>query len=308
MTVMLREAGIASHPVLIYATQSRPEEDLTLPLINHFNHCITYVPGAEGREALFLDGTAEHHRLEDLPSMDRGARVLVVTPDGGKLETVPWNVPADLEIDEETVVSIGSDLGARLRTRVAISGDYAVYVREAFEIDAQRKTDLEKIYGRRFASCTIERQEFSDLRDLGQPVSFSVEVAVPRFVLEAPEGLALHPERDFFGTSAQLASAGSLDSRHFPVLLGNPRRSVLRTVYELPETLRVKSLPAAQTMETRFGSLTIAYSESGPRTIVVERAIEVRETRVGIADYAEFREFAAALGRLEDARVLLERT
>ena len=72
MTVMLNEVGITSHPVLIYATQTRAEEDLSLPLINHFNHCITYVPAGEGREALFLDGTASHHRVEELPSMDRG--------------------------------------------------------------------------------------------------------------------------------------------------------------------------------------------------------------------------------------------
>ena len=240
--------------------------------------------------------------------MDRGARVLVVTPDGGKLETVPWNLPAGLGISEETVVSIASDLGARFQTRVALSGDYAVYVRNAFEIKAQRKTELEKIFSRRFASCTVEQQEFSDLGDLDQPVSFSVEVAVPRFVLEAPEGLALHPEKDFFGTSAQLAGAGSLESRRFAVLVGNPRRSILRTVYELPDTLRVKSLPEPYTTKTRFGSLTVVYTEKTPRKIVVERKIEVTESRIGTAEYPEFREFATALKELEDTRVLLERS
>ncbi len=308
MTVMLREVGIASYPVLIYGTGNRGAEDLTLPLINHFNHCITYIPSDAGRSSFFLDGTAAHHRLEELPSMDRGARVLVVTPEGGQIQDVPWNKPGSLGLSEETVVSIDSDLSARFRTRVEISGDYAVYVRGAFEIEAQRKTELEKIFSRRFASCTVEGQEFSDLRSLDQPVSFSVDVVVPRFVVEAPEGLALRSEKDFFGTSSQLAAVGALEKRIFDVLVGNPRRSVLRTVYELPKDLKVKSLPDAQRRQTRFGSLSIEYTAKAPNRVVVRREIEITAARVDTGDYSEFREFASVLKQLEDARVLLERS
>ena len=67
-------------------------------------------------------------------------------------------------------------------------------------------------------------------------------------------------------------------------------------------------LPDPQTTKTRFGSLTVVYTEKTPRRIVVERKIEVTETRIGTADYPEFREFATALGQLEDTRVLLERS
>ena len=308
MTVMLKEAGIRSHPVLIYADQSRGAEDLTLPMINHFNHCITYVPPGRGHEEMYLDGTAQFHGFDELPSMDRGARVLVVRDDGGELRTVPWNSPADLSIEEEVTVKLRPDLGADLEVRARCEGDYAVYLRQSFEIAAQRRTILEQAFGRRYASANVKAETFSNLANLDEPVTFSVTLDAPRFALEAPEGLALRAPEDFFGSGRSLAGIGSLESRKQDVLLSNPRRSVLRTIYEIPEGFRVKSLPRDSAIEGRFGRLQVEYRQEDPRRIVFERAIEITSPRVPLSEYASFREFAAAINRLEQDRILLEKT
>lgn len=308
-SVMLKEVGIDAYPVLIYGTRQRSEEDLSLPLVNHFNHCITYVPqrGDSLTEGIFLDGTAKYHSLDELPSMDRGARVLIVKPDGGELDTVEWNRPEDFFSLEETTIEIDEDLSASYNTRLRLAGDYAVFARELFEIKARRKTELERIFSRRFAACTVEDNEFSAVDNLNTPVSFAVDLKIPRFVVESPEGLALRPEKDFFSTSAQLASLGGLEERQFDVVLGNPRRSQLKTVYHLPKGLQVKSLPKTQDMQNSFGRLHIEYRTDGEGRVIVDRTIEVTEPRVPTSSYALFREFAAALKRLDDARILLER-
>ena len=72
---MLDLVDIEAWPVLINGTMQRPVEDITLPLVSHFNHCIAYVPSIDG--GLFIDGTAENHGLTELPSMDRGAEIVV---------------------------------------------------------------------------------------------------------------------------------------------------------------------------------------------------------------------------------------
>jgi cellulose synthase operon protein C len=308
MTVMLKEAGIRSHPVLIYADDSRGAEDLTLPMINHFNHCITYVPPGRGHEEMYLDGTAQSHGFDELPSMDRGARVLVVRDDGGELRTVPWNTPADLSIEEEVTVRLRPDLGADLEVRARCEGDYAVYLRQSFEIAAQRRTLLEQTFGRRYASANVKSETFSNLANLDESVTFSVALDVPRFALEAPEGLALRAPEDFFGSGRSLAGIGSLETRKQDVLLSNPRRSVLRTIYEIPEGFRVKSLPRDSAIEGRFGRLQVEYRQEEPRRVVFERAIEITSPRVPVSEYASFREFAAAINRLEQDRILLEKT
>ncbi len=308
MSVMLKEVGIDAYPVLIYGTQSRANEDLSLPLVNHFNHCITYIPGSDEHPELFLDGTAQRHALEELPSMDRGADVLVVNPDGGELKEIPWNDPNRLQLIEETRVRVDEDLGAELDLRVECTGDYAVYVRRSFEIESKRKETLERWFSRKFAGSTIEAQEFSALGDLDQPVSLRASIRVPKFVVEAPEGLTLRPESDFFSSSAQLAALGGLEERRFDVLVGNPRRSSLETVYELPAGLRVKSLPEPLEKETAHGLIRVEYTADSPQRVVVRRTIEVRAARVDVAEYDVFREFTSAIGELDRKRILLERT
>jgi hypothetical protein len=92
------------------------------------------------------------------------------------------------------------------------------------------------------------------------------------------------------------------------VLLGSPRSSSLRTVYILPEGFKVKSLPPAHDLQSRFGRLKVAYEEDGPHKIVAHRLIEVTSPRVSLADYAEFRELAASVGRLADEKIVLDRS
>ena len=70
-------------------------------MVNHFNHCITYLPPAGDRPDLYLEGTASFHCVEELPSMDRGAQVLIVRDDGELVQQIPWNKPKDLSVDEE---------------------------------------------------------------------------------------------------------------------------------------------------------------------------------------------------------------
>ena len=91
------------------------------------------------------------------------------------------------------------------------------------------------------------------------------------------------------------------------MLLGPPRSSRLKTVYVLPPGLKVKSLPAPHRIESRFGKLIVTYKNESPERLVVERTIEVTSHRVAVSDYAELRELAGAVGRLEDEKIVLER-
>jgi hypothetical protein len=305
---MLGEAGIKAWPVIIRGEMRRGEEDLTLPMVDHFNHCISYVPATDTLGELYLDGTAQFHSLEELPSMDRGARVLVVRDDGGTIQQIPWNAPDALSLSEDATVTLAPDLGAEIRVRAQCRGDFAVQIRSAFEIVAQRKTDLERIFGQRHAGATVKEESFSDLSNLNEPVSFTAVVAVPRYLEEAAEGLAARAPEDFFDTGRMLASVASLEERKRDVIVGPPRRSLLRTQYVLPDGFRVKSVPSGNDVQSRFGRFRVTYDTSVPGKVVVERLIELSSPRVSVADYGEFRQFAASVNRLATERILFEKS
>jgi hypothetical protein len=306
LCVMLGQLGITAHPVIIHATPSRGEEDLSLPMVHHFNHCIAYLPAAGARTELYVDGTATMHRLEELPSMDRGARVLVVGDETGELRQVPWNDPEEVSLDEEWTVRLDRRLAAEVRVRLAVSGDLAVGVRQRFEIAARRREELEESYGRRYAGVTVAEESFSDLKNLNEPVRASFVLRVPRFAEGPPEAPELRIPDDFYDSVRVLGLLGSLEMRRYDVLLGVPRRSRLRVQVELPEGLVVKSLPSPREIATRSARFTLRCEEhAAERTIELEKLAEITAPRVALSEYEGFRALAAAVDDLRNEKIVL---
>lgn len=307
LSVMLSEVGIESHPVLIYATPTRGEEDLTLPMVNHFNHCITYVPPGEGEEELYLDGTALYNRLEELPSSDRGAEVLVVKPRDGELRKIPWNPPRDLSIVEDLQIDLHADGSATLEIRGEAVGDLGASLRSAFEIPGKRQRTLERIFGSRHAGVEILEQEFSPLGELLDPVRYRIRLSVPRLLTESPEGLSLPPPEDFFQTGRLLQGLGSLQEREHDLLLGPPRLAVLTATVHLPPTLRAKSLPESLKIAERFGQIVVEV-EAEENRIELHRRLELTTHRISQEEYPAFRDLANDLQRkLEENWILMKK-
>ena len=57
LCALLKEVDIVARPVLIFADDRRTKDDLSIPLVNHFNHCIAWLPEQDGIPAQFVDGT-----------------------------------------------------------------------------------------------------------------------------------------------------------------------------------------------------------------------------------------------------------
>jgi tetratricopeptide (TPR) repeat protein/transglutaminase-like putative cysteine protease len=310
MATMLGAAGIQAYPVIIRAApQGRADEDITLPMVDHFNHCIAYVPPTGGRPGRFLDGTAEHHAVDELPAMDRGAKVLVVKDGGGEIVQVPWNSPEEIGAEEEVQADIAEDGSATVEVRLRARGDSAAEIRQFFEVAGRRRRELEKIYGARFAGSSVTGERFSDLADRSKPVEFQVTLRVPALLQSASEGRVLPVLDDFFETARELGTFGSLETRRHELVLGPPHQSKLAVTQLLPPGLSARSLPADREISGRFGLFSLKHEKSregGREKVVTRRIIQTTAPRVSLADYPEFRELAAAAARLKDEKLVIE--
>ena len=307
LCVMLDKVDIKAHPVLIFANRSRGEEDLSLPMVNHFNHCITYLPPAGDRPELYLDGTASFHSVEELPSMDRGAQVLIVRDEGKLVQQIPWNRPGDLSVDEEWNIKLAEDGSAEISIELRARGDYAVYLRSNYEIAAQRQTLLEKNLGRTFAGARILSQSFSDLSNLDENVTMEIRFSAPRLANSSPEELTLSLTDDFFGSVRNLGILGALEKRETDVILGNPRSSRLRVNYQLPAGVKVKSTPEARDIDSRFGRFQFAVDSSRKDALQLERRYVLKKNRVPLAQYNEFRQLSANVDQLSNEKIVLKK-
>ena len=307
LCVMLEKVDIKAHPVLIFANQSRGEEDLSLPMVNHFNHCITYLPPAGGRPELYLDGTASFHSAEELPSMDRGAQVLIVRDDGRLVQQIPWNKPGDLSVDEEWSIRLAEDGSAEIKLSLKARGDFAVYLRRSFEIAAQRRIVLEKTLGRKFAGAEIISEKFSNLSDLDENVTMDIHFKAPRFANSSDQELTLSITDDFFGSVRNLGIMGALEKRETDVVLGNPRRSRLQLIFHLPSGVQLKSAPESSDINTRFGRFRLEVDSSRPGELQIERLFELKKNRVPLSEYTEFRQLSANIDQLTNEKIILRK-
>lgn len=303
MNAMLAELGIEAHPVLIYADPRRSADDLTLAMVQHFNHCISYLPPADGRDGLFLDGTAVYHPIDTLPDMDQGAHVLVVRPRGGEIRTIEWT-PAEENRDARTfTVRLEPDGSARVKMIHEPKHSFAVTVREQLgNQPAKRDEHIERELAAMFGSVEVLSVRTSDLLDLTAPVRIEVEFRCPEFATVQDGALVLEPG---FG-GGYLESITSKRERRFALVLGVPWSSMQRIDYRLPSGFEVSESPSPTGLDRRFGSFTSRWVTLPDGTLRAEREETMKTHRIEPQEYPEFRDYAAEVGRA-DRRVVIVR-
>ncbi|MEQ1631751.1 MAG: DUF3857 domain-containing protein [Planctomycetota bacterium] len=302
LCALLSEIGVEASPVLIYADDMRSKDDLDLAMVQHFNHCIAWMPEQDGRPARFLDGTATLHPVGTLPEMDQGADVLVVEKGKARMEAVPWTTPElnndrvqwDLELRDATLraTQVETPLGnASVRARTQLSVE-----------PARRKEHLERQLVSRFGPVTLGEVSCSDVLDLGTPVRLQVDFAVE----ELGQKSALQWQLPSTFADEPLLQLATETERTTPLVLGVPRGDERTVAYRLPQGYRPASLPARVEQQSPFGNFSMSWRLQGDQ-IVVERKLALSKPRVEPADYPAFRDFVAALRTADSQRIVLKK-
>lgn len=308
MKAMLGEVGIESWPVVIRSSGRRFEEDLSVAMVNHFNHCIAYVPEQAGIQEMFLDGTATSHPLEVLPDADRGAKVLVVRDGGVELKRIPFPEATDNEMGDLTTVDLRDPSGIRVRLVQRPTGRWDPAIRSLFGgDDASRDEAVESILSRRFGGLVMAPlAQHGDYEDLTSPLTVTMD-ARPESI-GRPSGSALELPASFAPHNL-LASLSLETDRASDLLMGMPWSSRREVVYLFPPDSKVTALPTSVERTSDHGSyrrdVTPEKVEDALR-VVISESFEVRTHRVPVGQYAEFRDFAKAVDRLQKETVKVE--
>ena len=300
---LLGEAGIDAYPVLINANPRRSADDLTLAMVQHFNHCISYLPPTAERAGMFLDGTATYHPIDTLPDMDQGAAVLVVKQGTAELQRITW-VAADRNVMQRewhVTLTEAGDATVSLSERPSLN--LAVGTREALGNEpAKRREQLERRLARAFGKVAVGEVRCGDLLDLSHPVEIEVDFVAPGFAARRDNGLVLRGALE----TRDLAPLVRAPTRELALLLGIPESEHSVLTYRLPTGFEPIELPPPTEITTRFGTFKMVWSfDAG--TLRIERSRSLTTNRIEPAEYLEFREFAAAIGQADRQRVVVEK-
>jgi tetratricopeptide (TPR) repeat protein/transglutaminase-like putative cysteine protease len=303
MNSMLSLIGVDAYPVLIHANQTRSKDDLSLPMVNHFNHCISFVAATDDTPAMFLDGTATYHPVGTLPDMDRGAEVLVVRGPKGDILQIPWP-KSDANRDTFRFhIAIEPNGDAEIRYRSEPTLNRAVWVRSYLGNEpAKRREHLEQILQRDFGTIEIKKFDVGDLLDLSKPVNVSVSFRAKRFAVAQGKGLVL---KSALGAE-RLAPYALAEERRKPLLLGIPGSTVHTIEYALPSGYDALNLPAPTSLKSEFGTFYLAW-ERKPGALVASRRLRLTTQRIPPELYRAFREFATKVDQSSRQVVVIEK-
>lgn len=304
MNAMLGLAGIEAYPVLIRAQPLRSREDLSLALVDHFNHCISFVPDPGGEGGLYLDGTATFHPPDTLPAMDCGARVLVVRGEHGEIRDTPWPDPARNRDVKHLRVRLEEDGDARAELRLAPELQRAVDLRAALGSEPGKwREKVERLLAATFGKVNVRRLQASDPLDLSAPIRLDVTFDVEGFAARQSGGLVLPSA---IGTRDLTRLVGA-EERRFPLLLGLPETERTTSVFVLPPGFRPARLPEPVRVTTPFGAFSMTWEEHDGE-VRVERERVLTVPRVESRNYPAFREFVTRIRQADETPLVVVRT
>jgi tetratricopeptide (TPR) repeat protein len=287
---MLQEIGVESYPVLIRAEQSRNEQDMSLAMVNQFNHCISYVPDVDGNgTGMFLDGTAQYASMGPPPAMDRGAHVLVVKPDGGELVQIPFGTPDYQGLDQRWTITVDADGSAEIEGELTFRGDFSIQARSMFAVAGQRPLILQAMLAQTFGRVRLLENEFDDLTDYTEASeSFRVKAKVENFAKVSGEQRTLPTQFvDFFG--GMLGQLVQRPEREHDLLLMDPMSMRTQATYHLPAGWTVTAAPEDVDLSIEEAAFTSTATHDGG-TLTLERILELRSHRIPAASYGGFRD------------------
>lgn len=292
---MLREAGIDARFVLIRTRRNGKIEDEPASLAI-FDHAIAYVPELD----LYLDGTAEHSGLEELPQMDQGVTVLRVGPDDVVFDRTPVLGPDHNRRLREITMTLAPDGSGTIELSEELRGAEAPGYRSRFQAQGLRTERLERQMRSLFPGLELSESRFENLDDYNLPVRLRFRAEAPQLAIRDGRLLRVAPTT----LNELVATLARASTRRHPLDLGLRSTYVEERRIRLPRGYRIFELPEGGEARSEFGRLIITPRQDG-RDVVVRTELVIDRDRIAPDDYPAFRRWVQEADRIVRQRITL---
>ncbi|MEZ4984252.1 MAG: DUF3857 domain-containing transglutaminase family protein [Saprospiraceae bacterium] len=295
MKSMLQIIGIESYPVIIEAGEERPyaiEDDFVTP---YFNHAILYIP----TEDMWLECTSSHYPPGYLGQWTHDRRVLLVTPQGGKIAHTPKLALTDNNATETATFTIDPSGGATIDYQGQRNGilhedwrDYSYY---------GKKEDMEALVRTKGKLPTLALEDLvvENHPDLPQ-TNLTFKARAERYAAKAGKRLFVPANT----ISPFLDVPEQREERHYPLVIPFGYSLDSRIVFEIPDHHQVESLPPSTRLESPYGVCEWIISAEGQQ-IVIQRHLELLDNDVPASQYNDFREFLQKIAKMDGSKIVL---
>ncbi|HWR37277.1 MAG TPA: DUF3857 domain-containing protein [Clostridia bacterium] len=287
MIALMRAVGVDAELAMV-RTRRMGEINEQVASIAPFNHAIVYLP----KYGLWLDGTAEYSGARELPLEDQGAMALTVSADGRtQMHRIPVTTPEDNYTHRAIRAEIRRDGTMQFSGTVYTRGEDAPGLRREYEVAERQRESIRASLAEVFPTVKVENVEVDGAADLEKDVTVKFSGA-----LDAFSGRSSMALTGTWMRRGYLQTLAPLGERTQDLLLPAPWTTEEELQFALPEgTVRVE-LPQETRLDSKFGSAVLRYDRRGSQ-VIVRTLVQFRQIRITPAEYAEFREFCAAVER-----------
>jgi tetratricopeptide (TPR) repeat protein len=293
IVVLLRELGVEAEMVLL-RTNPHGRRYEGIPTHAIFDHAIAYVPALD----LYLDGTAENTGMRELPWMDRGAVALRITPEGGRLVTLPDTAPEETFERSEAKLFFDARGSLELGWSGHVEGALAHDWRVRYGAEGTRKGRLEDDLGATFTGLRLESVTGGSLDDRQRGPSLEAHGTSDRFAAKQDQGFAVPVAPSPFLESSYAGLESRTSTLWFARRPGHESSWELR----LPAAAHVDDVPRSVHLETPFARFDRTVQRDGGSFVVTTKWALTR-SHVEPAEYAAFREFCRQVDRASAERL-----
>ncbi len=295
MKALLKEAGIISYPAVVMAGETFLDlsEDFAT---SAFNHMILYVPSQE----TWLECTSDDYPPNYIGDFTDNRKVLLVTPQGGKLARTPAYSSEANKAERYTEITVSPSGEAKITKKSVLRGPAHEWYRAAVSYlspdelkkKMQEKNPLPQAYFTRL-------QVLPDKETPTARVEYAMDV--PQFGSKAGKRLFLpiNPVNAF--TDVPPAN----DKRIHPVEVRQGFVEQDTIVLNFPEGYSIESIPAENTtLETEFGTYSSQIIRQ-EKALVLVRRLEMKPVRLPAERYNDWRNFRRDVAKADAIKVVL---
>ncbi|MEM8762574.1 MAG: DUF3858 domain-containing protein [Bacteroidota bacterium] len=297
MMALLKAVNVKSYYVVVEAGNEKISFDESYADFIQGNHVILVIPYKE--KFYWVDSTSQEDPFGFLGTFTDDRKVLVITPEGGKIMSTPSYLNDDNLKETIGTCSLNADGSISGDLEISTRGIQYDYHYRLEKSDAEQVDGYYKEFWSHINNLSLEEYAFENDKDA---VEFKekVKVSVNNFANVVGDRI-LFSIRTF-------AEKASVPPRHrnrkYPMEI--QRGFLDKDSYEvaLPVGYSVETLPEPTKIENKFGEYSISFSAEG-NLLNIERKLLIKAGEYPNTDYDLYRAFKRKISKSDKRQIAL---
>ncbi len=294
---LLKEAGIPALYAVTIAERGKPAFFSDFPANIYFNHAIVCVPSQA--DSLWFECTSNYTPAGFMSSAVSGHPALLITPEGGKLVTVPMLIRDKNTEFRNLILRLNPDGSAIMGLKIRYAGLQLSDGIAAYILSAEDQTQM--LYEHLgLNDVVIKKHKYVYHKDAKAFIELTADITSNH--LGNINGRRMLVPIKILGDQMELPA--KVDKRKFPFELDFPYHDCDTVVMLIPPGYGVESLPTGYKSDSEFGEykLSLLHKEN---TITIIRSLKINNGIHLPQQYRAFREFLQGIRKAEKQLLVL---